>query len=76
MFQVKLLILSTLLVNALGSPLAGPPESTQGKIIGGHEVSIEEFPFIASLFRFANFQCGAVIISDRFVLTAGHCVSA
>lgn len=55
-----------------------------GKIIGGHEVTIEEFPWQVSLqkFRLAfplpvpdwGHTCGAAILNERWLLTAAHCV--
>ena len=45
-------------------------------IVGGDEVSITNYPFIVQLFtnydQFAD--CGGSLISERFVLTAAHCV--
>ncbi|KAJ6217391.1 hypothetical protein RDWZM_008548 [Blomia tropicalis] len=55
-----------------------------GRIIGGHEASIEEFPWQVSLqkFRIAlplpvpdwGHTCGASILNEYWLLTAAHCV--
>ncbi|XP_055631611.1 serine protease snake-like isoform X2 [Toxorhynchites rutilus septentrionalis] len=50
-----------------------------GLIVGGHASKPEEFPHMAVLgIRESDgtirFECGGSLISDRFVLTAGHCV--
>lgn len=46
-------------------------------IFGGDEATRHQFPFMASLRRFEKniyrHDCGASIISDRFLLTAAHC---
>lgn len=43
-------------------------------IVGGDEARIEDFPYIASLTYGPSHSCGASILSDRFLLTAAHCV--
>lgn len=46
-------------------------------IIGGHEAEPGLFPYIVSLqYKEGGHFCGGSLISDRFVLTAGHCVAA
>ncbi|VVD05019.1 unnamed protein product, partial [Leptidea sinapis] len=40
-----------------------------GRIFNGVSVEIEDYPYFASLGH-----CGAVIISDEYLLTAAHCV--
>lgn len=51
-----------------------------GLIVGGVKTKAGEFPHMAVLGWSepngdVNWACGASLISDRFVLTAGHCVS-
>lgn len=44
-----------------------------GKIVGGNPIDIREAPYQISL-QYNNFHiCGGSIISEKFVLTAGHC---
>ncbi|KAF9807481.1 hypothetical protein SFRURICE_001086 [Spodoptera frugiperda] len=44
-------------------------------IIGGHKISIESVPYIASLRLNGTFHwCGGSIIHERFILTAAHCI--
>ncbi|KAH8416207.1 hypothetical protein KR222_011092 [Zaprionus bogoriensis] len=49
------------------------------KIINGHEVKLGARPWMALLYLRHNdeedFACGGTLITDRFVLTAAHCVS-
>ncbi|XP_014294194.1 trypsin-7 isoform X2 [Halyomorpha halys] len=49
------------------------------RIVGGHEISITDAPFIASLQRKSGFTvvhiCGAIIVTKRYLLTAGHCIT-
>ncbi|XP_066999045.2 mite allergen Der p 3 [Anabrus simplex] len=59
-----------------------PTDDTDNRILGGEDASIFEFPSMAYLFKVektgglrpSGRGCGATIISDRWVLTAGHCV--
>lgn len=47
------------------------------RVVGGHNAQLGQFPYQASLrFRVlrAHF-CGASIISNRYLLTAGHCTT-
>ncbi|XP_016967467.1 trypsin beta-like [Drosophila biarmipes] len=43
------------------------------RILGGHSVSIESVPWQTSLQKYGDHWCGAVIYSDKIVLTAAHC---
>ncbi|KAH1015089.1 hypothetical protein HUJ05_012867, partial [Dendroctonus ponderosae] len=44
------------------------------RILGGVETGINEFPFMAAIIYKGNLFCGGSIISDRFILSAAHCV--
>ncbi|XP_045763666.1 uncharacterized protein LOC123866256 [Maniola jurtina] len=49
-----------------------------GKIVGGSEVSIKDFPYQARLVIETGegyFGCGGSIISDTYILTAAHCLT-
>ncbi|XP_055630686.1 serine protease easter-like [Toxorhynchites rutilus septentrionalis] len=53
---------------------------TADRIVGGVDARIDEFPWLA-LLKYAKpnnvfgFHCGGVLINDRYVLTASHCVN-
>lgn len=43
------------------------------RIIGGEPVTIEEYPWAASMQRYGSHRCGASIISHTKLVTAAHC---
>ncbi|KAF2898008.1 hypothetical protein ILUMI_08173 [Ignelater luminosus] len=50
-------------------------QDEQQRIYGGTEASIGEFPWLALLESNENgFICGGVLINNRYVLTAAHCI--
>lgn len=60
--------------------VAGAESASQGRIVGGREVSITKHPYLVSL-RFktcvtCTFQhaCGGVIYNKNTIITAAHCV--
>uniref|UniRef100_A0A0A9VXI6 Trypsin-1 n=1 Tax=Lygus hesperus TaxID=30085 RepID=A0A0A9VXI6_LYGHE len=44
------------------------------RIVGGIESIPHEFPWMVKLKKKNTFYCGAALIADKYVLTAGHCV--
>lgn len=70
---MKWLIFTNLLILGLASALAR--STSGGRIVGGQEAS-EIVPYQASL-RINDGHYGAgVVIAERFVLTAGHCLDS
>ena len=63
-------------------------QTFQSKIVGGEKATIEEFPWLALLaittkasdgkmeffHEYPHYRCGGSLISDEWVLTAGHCI--
>lgn len=45
-----------------------------GKIVGGVDTEMGEYPFMVSLMRRGRHFCGAAIVSDKFLMTAAHCL--
>lgn len=45
----------------------------EGRIVGGNEVPISQFPYQLSLRQNGNHICGASIISSNWALSAAHC---
>ncbi|XP_039277632.1 trypsin-7 isoform X1 [Nilaparvata lugens] len=44
------------------------------RIVGGKPTETNEFPWMVRLSYFNRFYCGGMLINDRYVLTAAHCV--
>ena len=49
--------------------MSGPSE----KIVGGEEAAPHQYPWMAGLFVDSAWFCGGTLISDQWVMTAGHC---
>ncbi|XP_073811936.1 trypsin-1-like [Musca autumnalis] len=44
------------------------------RIVGGYETQVNQYPWMAMLLFRGHFYCGASLISDRYVLSAAHCL--
>jgi hypothetical protein len=51
-----------------------PSNTLQKRIIGGRPAYFAEFPWQSHI-RIKEFQCGGALVSRRFIVTAGHCIS-
>lgn len=47
----------------------------EGRIVGGEETSILDHPYQASVQYFNFHYCGGAVISEKFVVSAAHCMS-
>lgn len=45
-----------------------------GRIVGGQNATIDQFPYQISMNHFGSHRCGGSIIRQRVVITAAHCV--
>jgi secreted trypsin-like serine protease len=52
-----------------------PPTGGNPNIIGGSYIDIKETPYQVSMKVDGIHHCGGSIISDRWILTAAHCIS-
>lgn len=58
-----------------GKYFPGCGERNDGsRIVGGKPADSHEFPWMVRLSYFNRFYCGGMLINDRYVLTAAHCV--
>ncbi|XP_037794678.1 proclotting enzyme-like isoform X2 [Penaeus monodon] len=44
------------------------------RLVGGNWAEINEYPWMVALLYKGHFYCGGTLISDRYVLTAAHCI--
>lgn len=49
------------------------PLTYDDRIIGGTETHIEKYPYQCSFIGNKQFFCGCFIVSENYILTAGHC---
>lgn len=45
-----------------------------GRIVGGEDATIEDFPWQVSMEHFGSHRCGGSVIGPKKVLTAAHCI--
>ncbi|XP_055918898.1 trypsin beta-like [Eupeodes corollae] len=71
----KLVVLVSLVACALSSAVTQSllPQ-LDGRIVGGEETSISEFPYQLSLMKYGSHSCGASLLSPTIAVTAAHCV--
>lgn len=45
----------------------------RSRIVGGSNANLGAWPWQAALYKEGEFQCGATLVSDRWLVSAGHC---
>ncbi|KAI2264996.1 hypothetical protein LOZ10_002521 [Ophidiomyces ophidiicola] len=51
-------------------------KSLLARIVGGKEALLGDFPAIVAITNAGNLTGGGILLSERLVLTAGHCVDS
>jgi len=71
---LKLTIVALLVASAAALPRVSRRVPGGGKIVGGEDASVGQFPYQLSLHWFGSHICGASIIANNVAITAAHCV--
>ncbi|XP_011190157.1 trypsin-1 isoform X1 [Zeugodacus cucurbitae] len=69
--------LTVLILNGVGGQISFsslPCNHRSPKIVGGSEAEKSELPYMVSLMRRGGHFCGASILNEQWLVTAGHCV--
>lgn len=72
MYQATIVVLLAGLAFAYSGLLRNP--FMDNRIIGGQTVDITDFPYQTALFLSNSYRCGGIIISEKWILTAAHCL--
>ncbi|KAM8710459.1 hypothetical protein ACLKA7_017128 [Drosophila subpalustris] len=46
----------------------------RGRIVGGSYTSALQWPFVVAIYRDGKFHCGGTIYTERWIISAAHCV--
>lgn len=70
----QICVLVALAAVVIASPLSDVLFEREGRIVGGSNAALGQFPYQVSLRTAANFHfCGGSIINNRWALSAAHC---
>lgn len=50
--------------------------NTVKRIVGGYETQVNQYPWMAMMMFRGHFYCGGSLISDRYVVSAAHCLKS
>jgi trypsin len=70
----QIFLLVALAAIAIASPFSEVIFEREGRIVGGSNANLGQYPYQVSLRTAANFHfCGGSIINNRWILSAAHC---
>ncbi|XP_037941401.1 trypsin delta-like [Teleopsis dalmanni] len=71
----KLVILVSAVTCALAAVVPEDPSpQIEGRIVGGNEGNINQYPYLVSVQRNGTHICGGSIYSNKIIVTAAHCL--
>ncbi|KAM7344443.1 trypsin beta-like [Cochliomyia hominivorax] len=74
MFCKVFVLLAALAAVTFGSVIIPRVPNLDGRIVGGEDTSIENYPYQVSVRLFGSHICGGSIVNNRLVITAAHCI--
>lgn len=70
--MLKLTVFALVLATAAALPRASRRVPGGGRIVGGEDAEVGQFPYQLSLLWFGSHICGASIIGENLAITAGE----
>lgn len=74
-FTIYVLLQSKFTCKCLKNKKINAGQLFRGRIVGGSDANIRNWPFIAALMLYDMHRCGGSLISKECVVTAAHCVT-
>lgn len=65
---VVLFLATTIIVVHSNPQKLIPSVETNPFVVGGHDVDIEDYPFVVACYNWGSFSCGGSILNEEYVL--------
>jgi len=69
-----LIVVLSIISTVWGSAILPRPPMLDGRIVGGEDVQITQYPYQVSVRLLGSHVCGGSILNENYVVTASHCI--